>query len=195
VGTGLRRIEAVTGRAAEEVVRARTRTIETIAEQLNATPADVLERLTGTLEDVEKLRRRVSALERQLSASAVETLVQRASPIRGVPVIVTRVDSLSTNALRELGDTLRDRMGDSIAVFATVENQRPMFLVMVSAALTKQGVHAGDIAKRAAMVTGGGGGGKPTMAQAGGKDVAKLDEALAEARRVIEQQLSAGSGA
>jgi len=195
VGTGLRRIEAVTGRAAEELVRARTRTIETIAEQLNATPADVLERLTGTLEDVEKLRRRVSALERQLSASAVETLVQRASPIRGVPAIVTRVDSLSTNALRELGDTLRDRMGDSIAVFATVENQRPMFLVMVSAALTKQGVHAGDIAKRAAMVTGGGGGGKPTMAQAGGKDVAKLDEALAEARRVIEQQLSAGSGA
>ena len=190
VGTGLRRIEAVTGRAAEELARSRARTIESIAGQLNATPVDVVERVAGALDEMEKLRRRVTALERQLSASTVEALAQQATTVAGVPAIVTRVDGLSVNALRELGDTLRDRLGDSIAVFATVENQRPMFLVMVSPGLTKRGVHAGEIAKRAAMVTGGGGGGKPTMAQAGGKDLALLDEALAEARRVIAQQLA-----
>ena len=193
VGTGLRRIEAVTGRAADELVRSRTRTIETIAQQLNATPADVLERLTSTLEEADSLRRRVAALERQLSASALDSLAGRAAPVAGVPTIVTRVDGLSVSALRELGDLLRDRLGDSIAVFGTVENDRPMFLVMVSANLAKRGIHAGEIAKRAAMIAGGGGGGKPTLAQAGGKDASKLNEALAEARRVIEQQLAARS--
>ncbi len=191
VGTGLRRIEAVTGRAAEELGRSRARTIESIAGQLNATPADVAERVSTTLEDMEKLRRRVTSLERQLTSSTVESLVQQAATVAGVPTIVTRVEGLSVNALRELGDSLRDRLGDSVAVFATVDNQRPMFLVMVSPELTKRGVHAGEIAKRAAMVTGGGGGGKPTMAQAGGKDVSRLDDALAEARRVIAAQLAA----
>ncbi|MBN1152189.1 MAG: alanine--tRNA ligase [Dehalococcoidia bacterium] len=194
IGTGLRRVEAVTGRGAEEFVRSHTRTIESIAQQLNSTPTEVPERLSSALEDAERLRRRVSLLEKQLSASVVDSLLQRTETIQGVRAVVARVDSLSVAALRDLGDTLRDRTGDSIAVFATVENQKPMFLVMVSAALTRQGVHAGEIAKRAAVVAGGGGGGKPTMAQAGGKDVAKLDDALGEARRVIEQQLVAGAG-
>jgi len=193
VGTGLRRIEAVTGRAAEELARRRAHTIESIAAQLNATPVDVVERVAGAVEEMETLRRRLTALERQLSASTVASLVQHATPVAGIPTIVTRVDGLSVTALREMGDSLRDRLGDSIAVFATVENQRPLFLVMVSPGLTKRGVHAGEIAKHAAMVTGGGGGGKPTMAQAGGKDLTKLDEALAEARRMIQQQLSARS--
>ena len=133
-------------------------------------------------------------LERQLATSTVDSLAKQATAVAGVPAIVTRVDGLSVAALREMGDSLRDRLGDSIAVFATVEEQKPMFLVMVSPGLTKRGVHAGEIAKRAAVVTGGGGGGKPTMAQAGGKDVSKLDEALAEARRAIEQQLSSKAG-
>jgi len=190
VGTGLRRIEAVTGRAAEEFIQVRMRTVESIAEQLNATPAEVAERLSSTLAEVDTLRRRVAVLERQLSAATVDSLLQRRVTIAGVPAIVARVDNLSVAALRDLGDMLRDRLGDSIAVFATVENRKPMFLVMVAAALTERGVHAGEIARRAAAVAGGGGGGKPTMAQAGARDVAKVDAALAEARAVIEQQLS-----
>jgi alanyl-tRNA synthetase len=194
VGTGLRRIEAVTGRAAEQLLRSRTRTIESIAGQLNATPAEVLDRFSSAMEETERLRRRVAGLERQLATSTVESLARQATPIGGVPAVVTRVNGLSVGSLREMGDSLRDRLGDSVAVFATVEEQKPMFLVMVSPGLTKRGVHAGEIAKRAAVVTGGGGGGKPTMAQAGGKDVSKLDEALAEAWRAIEQQLSSKAG-
>ncbi len=191
VGTGLRRIEAVTGRAAEELMRSRTRTIETVAAQLNTTIAEVTERFASTLEEMERLRKRVAALERQLSSSTVESLLQRVEDIGGVSALVTRVDGLSVTVLREIGDAVRDRQGESVAVFATVENGRPVFLVMVSQGLVKRGLHAGEIARRAAVMTGGGGGGKPTMAQAGGKDVARLDEALNEARRVIAQQLSA----
>jgi alanyl-tRNA synthetase len=192
VGTGLRRIEAVTGRAAEELMRSRTRTIETVATQLSTTVVEVTERFAATLEEMERLRKRVAALERQLSSSTVESLLQRVEDIGGVSALVTRVDGLSVTVLREIGDAVRDRQGESVAVFATVENGRPVFLVMVSQGLVKRGLHAGEIARRAAVVTGGGGGGgKPTMAQAGGKDAARLDEALNEARRVIAQQLSA----
>ncbi len=138
--------------------------------------------------------KRLGLLERQLSAASVASLAAQAVTISGVPVVATRVQELSVAALREAGDTLRDRLGDSVVVFATVENERPIFLVMVSQALTSRGVHAGEIAKRAARVTGGGGGGKPTMAQAGGKDASKIDEALAEAKRAIEEQLATNKG-
>ncbi|MCK9358055.1 MAG: DHHA1 domain-containing protein, partial [Dehalococcoidia bacterium] len=194
VGTGLRRVEAVTGRGAEALVRTRTQTLESVAAQLGATPADVLDRLTGTLGEFEAARKRLGILERQLSAASVASLASQAVTISGVPVVATRVQDLSVAALRDAGDTLRERLGDSVVVFATVENERPIFLVMVSQALTSRGVHAGEIAKRAARVTGGGGGGKPTMAQAGGKDTSKIDEALGEAKRAIEEQLATGKG-
>jgi len=190
VGTGLRRVEAVTGRAAEQLVRTRTQTLESIALQLGVTPAEVTDRLASTIAELDSARKRLGALERQLSAASAVSLAAQAINITGVPVVAARVQELSVEALRSMGDALRDRLGDSVVVFATVENDRPIFLVMVSQALTTRGLHAGEIAKRAAKVAGGGGGGKPTMAQAGGKDASKIDEALAEARRAIEEQLS-----
>ncbi len=190
VGTGLRRIEAVTGRAAEDLVRKRTRTLESIARRMGSTDVDVLDRVFSVLDETDILRRRIASLERHLAASTVESLVQQARSIAGVMVVVARVDGLSMNVLREVGDSLRDRLGDSVVVFATVDQGRPLFLVMASSSLTTRGIHAGHIAMRAARVTGGGGGGKPTMAQAGGKEAYKLEEALAEATRAIEEQLS-----
>jgi len=194
VGTGLRRVEAVTGRAAEALLRSRTQTLESIASQLGVTATEVLERVNSMLGELEAARRRLGLLERQLSAASVDSLVSQAARISGVPVLTARVRELSIEALREMGDALRDRLGESVVAFATVENERPLFLVMVSQPLTSKGVHAGEIAKRAARVTGGGGGGKPTMAQAGGKDASKIDEALAEARRAVEEQLSSHKG-
>ncbi len=190
IGTGLRRIEAVTGRAAEDLIRQRAHTIDAIAEQLGTNTVDIRERVAGAVEEIDILRRRVGSLERQLAALTVETLMDRAIVIAGVQTVISRVNGLSMNVLREMGDVLRDRLGDSVTVFGLVEQGRPIFLVMASPSLASRGLHAGQIAMRAAKVTGGGGGGKPTMAQAGGKDARKLDEALAEARRAIEEQLS-----
>ncbi len=194
VGTGLRRVEAVTGRAAEALLRSRTQTLESIASQLGVTSTEVFERVNSTLGELEAARRRLGLLEKQLSAASVSSFVSQAVQVAGVPVVAARVQELSIEALREMGDVLRDRLGESVVAFATVENERPLFLVMVSPSLTSKGVHAGEIAKRAARVTGGGGGGKPTMAQAGGKDASKIEEALAEARRAIEEQLSTRKG-
>ena len=191
VGTGLRRIEAVTGRSAEALVALRTRTLDSISGQLGATRDDVAQRVTDVLSELETARRRATALERRLSSSSVESLAREATQVMGVPVVAARVDGLSVPVLREMGDSLRKLVGDSVIVLASVEQERPSFLVMVSPALTSRGLHAGEIAKRAARMTGGGGGGKPTMAQAGGKDASKIDDALEEARRAIEEQLNA----
>lgn len=194
VGTGLRRIEAVTGRLAEDLLRTRSKTLFSLADKLETTVSGVEDRVSSMLDEVDALRRRLGTLERQLAASTVESLMTQAVPIQEVPVIIARVDGLSISVLREMGDSLREKLGESIAVFATVEGGRPLFLVMASAGLTRRGVHSGQIAMRAAKVTGGGGGGKPTMAQAGGKDVRRLGDALEEARRAVEEQLSKPSG-
>jgi alanyl-tRNA synthetase len=191
VGTGLRRIEAVTGRSAEALVAFRSRTLDSISRQLGATLDDVSQRLADVLSELDAARRRSTALERRLSSASVESLAREATQVAGIPVVAARVSGLSVPVLREMGDSLRRLLGDCVIVLASVEQNRPSFLVMVSSALTSRGLHAGEIARRAARTTGGGGGGKPTMAQAGGKDASKIDEALEEARRVIEEQLSA----
>ncbi len=194
VGTGLRRIEAVTGRGAEQVARERGQLLESIAGQLEATGPEVMERLQSMLQELDLTRRRVSSLERQLSSLRVESLLQSVREVDGVRVVAARVDGLSLASLREMGDALRERLGDSVVVFGSVENGKPTFLVMVSEGLTSRGVHAGTIARRAAQIAGGGGGGKPTMAQAGGKDAAKVDESLAEAVKAVEEQLGQNAG-
>jgi len=191
VGTGLRRIEAVTGRMAESLARERSHKLDAIAERIGANEGDVLDRVAALLDEVEAGKKKVTSLERQLSHSSVDALVEQATDIGGVPVVTARVDGLSTSVLREMGDSLRSKLGDSVIVLATVENDRPSFLVMVSQDLIGRGVHAGEIAKRAARATGGGGGGKPTMAQAGGKDAEKLVDAFAEARLAVKEKLDA----
>ncbi|MBN1857047.1 MAG: alanine--tRNA ligase [Dehalococcoidia bacterium] len=190
VGTGLRRIEAVTGRAAEALVRQRTHTLDAISRELGATADDVMERLADVYGELESARKRTAALEKQLSAASVDALTAGATQIEGVSVVATLVNGLSLPTLREMGDTLKNRLGDSVIVLASVESDRPSFLVMVSQPLTSRGLHAGDIAKRAATITGGGGGGKPTMAQAGGKDATRVPAALEEAIRVIREKLT-----
>ncbi len=191
VGTGLRRIEAVTGRSAEALVASRASTLDSISGQLGATPDDVSQRVADVLSELDAARRRATALERRLSSASVESLAREATQVAGVPVVAARVNGLSVPVLREMGDSLRKLLGDSVIILASVEQDRPSFLVMVSSALTSRGLHAGEIASRAARMTGGGGGGKPTMAQAGGKDASKVDDALEEARRVVQEQLNA----
>ena len=191
VGTGLRRIEAVTGRTAEALARERSHKLDAIAAQVGANEGDVLDRVAALLGEIEANKRKLTALERQLSHSSVGSLADQATDIGGVPVVTARVDGLSTSVLREMGDALRVKLGDSVIVLATVENDRPSFLVMVSQELTSRGLHAGEIAKRAARATGGGGGGKPTMAQAGGKDAEKLVDAFVEARLAVKEKLNA----
>ncbi|MDY7019230.1 MAG: alanine--tRNA ligase-related protein, partial [Chloroflexota bacterium] len=188
IGTGLRRIEAITGRAAESLINARFSSLQNMADAVESPLEKVPEKVKALVEYLEKERKRSLSLERELSRRVVETLLQQAERVNGVTVLAARVPSLTMPILREMGDILRDRLKSGVIVLATVYDNKPNFLAMVTSDLIARGFNAADIVKQVAGVTGGGGGGKADMAQAGGKDPSKLDEALRLVKNIITKQ-------
>ncbi|MCK4722107.1 MAG: alanine--tRNA ligase, partial [Dehalococcoidia bacterium] len=170
IGTGLRRIEAVTGRGAEEFLGERLDTLEAVAEDLRSSPSEVPEKVKALVAELAAERKRSASLERELSRNTVEALLGKTEQVNGITVLVARVPSSSMPALREMGDLLRDRLKSAVIVLGTVYDGKPGFVAMVTPDLLDRGLHAGEIVKQVAGVTGGGGGGKATMAQAGGRD-------------------------
>jgi len=164
IGSGLRRIEAVTGRGAEAYINERLSDLQEIADNLEA--------------KLEKERKQSLSLERELARLRAESLLGQAEVIKGVTVLVANVPSSRLEILREMSDFLRDKLKSAIVVLGTAYEDKPAFLAVVTPDLVAKGYNAGDIVKKVAGVTGGSGGGKPGLAQAGGKDKKKLDEAL-----------------
>jgi alanyl-tRNA synthetase len=132
----------------------------------------------------------VQALERALAAPVAEALVGKARTVEGVPVLAEHVDAPSQDALRHMGDVLRQRLSSAVVVLGTVLNGRPAFMAMVTPDLVKRGLDASQILKRVASVAGGGGGGRPEMAQGGGTDASKLDEAIGLAKPAVKELLA-----
>lgn len=185
IGTGLRRIEAVTGRAAELLIEGQLVALQNIAEEVGSLPEKAYSKTKSIINELDAERKRSLSLERELSRRVAESLLQQTEQTNGVTVLASRVPPLSMPVLREMGDILRDRLKSAVVVLATVYDGKPNFLAMVTPDLVARGFHAGDVVKQVARLTGGGGGGKPGMAQAGGKDAAKIDEALKSTLAVI----------
>ncbi len=171
IGAGLRRIEAVTGREAEEVMKRFS--------------AEWQEKISSTASALDTERRRVQALERELSKKVAESLLSQTEVINGVKVLVAKVPPSRMEILREMSDLLREQLGSVIVVLGTVYEDKPAFLAAVTQDLVDRGYNAGEIVKQVARVAGGGGGGKASLAQAGGKYKDKLDEALRLVRSLI----------
>ena len=178
VGAGLRRIEAVSGRGAERLFSGLHSTSTAVAAMLQTTPPEVEGRVQGLLDEVAELRRTNEELERRQSLHAAEGLLGQKQDVDGVPVLAARVDVSSVDALREIGDWLRDKLGTGVVVLGSVVNDRPVLISMATRDLVADGIDASVIAKGAAKVIGGDGGGRPDVAQAGGRIADKLDEAL-----------------
>jgi len=185
IGSGLRRIEAVTGRGAEEYAEKLVAERREVAKAVGASGDDVLEKLKATLEAHEQEKKLRQAIEREFARKTAESLLTQTETIKGVTVVAARVPSLPPQALREMGDFLRDKLKSAVIVLGAVYEDRPSFLAIVTQDLVGKGYNAGNIIKQVAQVTGGGGGGKPNMAQAGGKDKSKLEEALRLVRGLI----------
>ena len=188
IGAGLRRIEAVTGRGAEALIRRRFASLENIARRLNTLPDEVEARLSDTTDVLDAERRQRLALERELAKLRAESLLGQVEVVNGVNALVAKVPATRLEILREMGDFLRDRLKSAVVVLGTVYEERPVFLAAVTPDLVARGYDAGEIVKQAARVAGGGGGGKPGLAQAGGKDKSKLDEALRLAKSLIKEK-------
>lgn len=185
IGSGLRRIEAVTGRGAEEFVEKLVTERREVAKAVGVSGDDVLEKLRAALDSFEQEKKQRQTIEREFARNIAESLLTRTEVVSGVTVLAARVPSLSPQALREMGDFLRDRLKSAVVVLGTVYEDRPSFLALVTPDLVSKGYNAGNIVKQVAQVTGGGGGGKPNMAQAGGKDKNKIDEALRLVRSLV----------
>lgn len=180
IGSGLRRIELVTGRQAEGWVQSQVATLEEVAASLGVAPTNVVERVKTLLSEQKKVRSELESLQSQAMRQTMQTLLDQVQQVADVAVLATRVDVPDATRMREMGDWLRDKLGSGIIVLGTVIDARPQFLAMITPDLVKQGYHAGNLVKALAQIVGGGGGGRPDMAQAGGRDADKLDDALSQ---------------
>jgi alanyl-tRNA synthetase len=173
IGAGLRRVEALTGRGAEEYVRSQLRVLDRASARLGG--GDVEARLESLLAELQQARRQVQELQRQIGHGEVERLLAQAQDIDGLRVVTGDVRVPDRAALLELGDELRGRIGRGVVVLGSIVAEKPAFVAMVTPGV---GVHAGRLIRQVAALTGGSGGGKPEVAQAGGKDPERLPEAL-----------------
>jgi len=196
VGAGMRRIEALTGRGAEEYVRGRLAALDRLGARLGVPggPAELEQRVDSLLDEMESLNKRVRVLERELGRHTAESLLKDVENVDGSAVLAARVPATSPETLREMGDWLRGHLKSAVVVLGTIVGGRPSFLAMVTPDLTARGLHAGDLVKKVAQVTGGGGGGRPEMAQAGGVEAARLDDALRLARKLSMEGIKALRG-
>ncbi len=189
VGSGLRRIEALTGPLADAYVLEQQATMARLGRKLNATAGEIEARVDALQTELETERRRLQQLERAAGRGEADALLASAEQIGDASLLVSRVTAANVEALREMGDVLREKLGSAVIVLGAVIGDRPNFLVISTKDLNAR-VHAGNLVKQIAAIAGGGGGGRPDMAQAGGKDGSKLDEALDEARRLARAGLA-----
>ena len=190
IGGGMRRVEALTGRAAEQLFVERTALLESISRKLETPVVDLEARLDSFIQDAGALRKRLETLEREsLRREAVEILT-KVIDVDGVKVLAARTSATSPEAMREMGDWLKTRLSSGVIVLAYVQNDRPALVAMVTSDLVERGFHAGNIARDTALVMEGSGGGRPDMAQAGGKRADKLDEALRQVPELVRKKAS-----
>ena len=185
IGSGLRRIEAVTGRGAEAYINQRLHSLENIAQSLGTLSDGIQDKLSDIVSELDKERKQALALERELARKEAEALLAQAEVINGITVLSAKVSSSNQQVLREMADLLRDKLKSAVIVLGAVYEDRPVFLAAVTADLVDKGYNAGEIVKQVAKVAGGGGGGKASLGQAGGKYRDKLDEALRIVKNLV----------
>ena len=190
VGAGLRRIEAVTGRAAQEMILRRLAVLDKTAAYLGATADEADRKVLALMDDLQNAKREIERLGRDSAQRNFDRLLSQVKDVSGVPVLTANVNSASAEALREMTDWFRQKVPSGVAVLGAVRDGKPTLIVAVTDDLVKRGLDANKIVKTIAKVVGGGGGGKPTLAQAGGKDPSRLAEALAQVPDLVASALS-----
>lgn len=184
-GTGIRRIEAVTGKAAHERAVADAVLLQEAATLLKSKEADIPAKIEQLLTALKEAEREVAQLSYKLATSSLDDILAAKEEIHGVSVTAASVTADSAEGLRDMADMVLDKVG-GIVLLGAVQGDKVSFVCKVDKELTKQGYHAGKIVKAAAVAAGGGGGGRPDMAQAGGKDPQKLEEALKAGKGAVQ---------
>lgn len=189
VAAGVRRIEAVTGKAALDYFNEREKLLNDVAGALKTNPQDSLKKVEALMTEIKSNEKEIEQLRNKLVSGAIDEVISRAVDIKGVKVITARFDHLDIEGLRNTGDMLKNKLGTGVIVLGSGYDGKVNFVVTATRDVLDKGVHSGNIIKEVAKIAGGGGGGRPDMAQAGGKDVSKINEALQYSIKVIEGQV------
>ena len=190
IAAGVRRSEALTGAGAERIAHLRRQVLADLGSRLNAAPEEIADKIEALLGRYRQLERSLDELRRRVAALETSDLSNGSSEVEGVTVVARRTEAEDVPSLRAMADGLRESLGSGVGVLGADIGGKVSFIAVVTDDLIKgRGLKAGDIVRGVAQLAGGSGGGKPHLAQAGGRDPGKLDEALAQVAGIVEQQL------
>jgi alanyl-tRNA synthetase len=189
IAAGIRRIEAVTGWQAYQLARERMNILDELNAQLGTSPTEALPKVNNLFATISSLEKENDKLRHQLVGNAFDEVLDHLEQIEGIPVLKAILPNADIDALREMADKFRGKHPTGVTVLASDQNGKPILIAAVTDDLVKRGLHAGHLVQKVANVVGGGGGGRPTLAQAGGKDTAKLAEALDQVQVYIRETL------
>ena len=189
VASGVRRVEAITGKAYLREMEAVNRRMYAAAEVLHAKPADLIAKAKGFTAELKEARQNVERMKEKILYSDVDRFLYASKNIGGIKVITTTRTDLEAGDLRKLGDFLRDKDPDTVAVLATATESKVTFVAVCGKNAVARGIRAGDLVRAVSAVTGGKGGGKPDSAMGGGSEVLKIDDALAIVDDFVAEKL------
>ena len=189
VAAGVRRIEALTGNNVIEYYRQMEENLHTIAKTLKTSPAEITEKITHLQKEIKELQSENESLKSKMAQDSLGNVMDQVVEVKGVKVLASAVDGVDMNGLRDLGDQLKEKLGEGVVVLASAKDGKVSLLAMATQGAMDKGAHAGNLIKAAAAIVGGGGGGRPNMAQAGGKNPDKIPEAIAKVAELVEGQL------
>ena len=189
VAAGVRRIEALTGNNVIEYYREMEENLHTIAKTLKTSPAEIPEKIAHLQKEVKELQSENESLKSKMAQDSLGNVMDQVVEVKSVKVLAAAVDGVDMNGLRDLGDQLKEKLGEGVVVLASAKDGKVSLLAMATQGAMDKGAHAGNLIKAAAAIVGGGGGGRPNMAQAGGKNPDKIPEAIAKIAELVEGQL------
>ena len=189
VAAGVRRIEALTGKALFEYYNTMESELQKAAKLLKAVPLEVSAKIVSLQDEVKQLQKENDKLKAKLAKEAAGDLLSEAKEVDGIYILTKQLTDVDMNGMRDLGDEAKQKLGEAFIVFASQVGEKVNLIAMATDGAIKKGAHAGNLIKEVASIVGGGGGGRPNMAQAGGKLPEKIPEALACAKTVMEKQI------
>lgn len=190
VAAGVRRIEALTAKGLMNYYSELEEKLHRAAKLLKTSPDKLEEKITHVLAENKELRAEVESLKSKLAKDAMGDVTDQITEVKGLSLLAARIEGVDMNGLRELGDQMKEKLGEGVIVLASAVDGKVSLMAMATEGAVKQGAHAGNLIKGIASLVGGGGGGRPNMAQAGGKNPAGIDDAIGKVKEVLEAQLS-----
>lgn len=190
VAAGVRRIEALTGNGVLQYYKNLENIIQEAAKTVKATPGNLVEKCGHLMAELKSLHAELESLKSKAAKDAMGDVMNQVQEVKGVKLLAVSVDGVDMNGLRDLGDQMKEKLGEGVVVLMSGQDGKVNMIAMATEKAQKAGAHAGNLIKGIAALVGGGGGGRPGMAQAGGKNPAGIPAAVAEAVKVLEGQLN-----